>query len=343
MARNWFEERQMRFESETKSFFDFVGSHLRLEGAAIEESLSGESQSTQLLEELNLFISPLKDQFQIRLGGFGNFLNSAIRDRIRAGVLESTNLARRQMLAYVNTLTKYPWNTLRAAVRKSGTFVGSRRVDLRGEFSSAFISPMASVWSTQILSEIKTKTNAFAEYQEQAIREIIGWARSNKLRPSTRLLDALAEEIKQNRIRLVGVGKNAVSELREKVKEKLYESVQEPIDSECRKFVRRGNDVGAGVLGRMHELLYDLVEKVADELNETVESLLLEQFRVVAKEIREALREDYNPLDDAIARLIPKIESVSQKEIEKNKSILASIYHAVESAPSESKETTKAA
>lgn len=343
LAANWFEERQNRFKLQEKSFFDFVGSRLISEGAAIEESLSGESQSDQLLEELNQFIQPHKEQFQVRMGRFGNFLNSAIRERIRAGVLEAADLARKQMLAYVNTLTEYPWNTLRAAVRRSGTFVGARRVNLRSEFSAAFISPMASVWSTKILSEIRSQTNIFAESQENAVREVIGWARSNKLRPSTRLLDALAEEIKQNRIRLVGVGRNAVNELREKVRENLYESVQVPIDSECRKFVRRGNDEGAGVKARIHRLLYELVEKVADELKVTVESLLLEQFRVVAREIREALRDDYNPLDDAIERLIPRIESVSQKEIEKRKGILASINQAVESIPSFSDKSANAA
>jgi hypothetical protein len=334
LATNWFKERNRIFKEKSESFLAGVGARLELESADISETPKN-SPADEILSRLEEFLKEPRDEFKARRGAFGNYIKSSIKDKIKLAVREATNQARREMLSYVKSISDCPWNTLKAAVKQQGTFDGrSRRIALRQEFSGAFTAPMASIWSTRILSDVRKQTEIFADFQEATVKSLIDWAKSNNLRNTTRLVDALVEEIKQNKNRLIEVGKESVAELKIEVKATLPDEVQKPIERECKIFVKRGDTEGRGVADRIRDLLRDLVEKVSEEVGPAIENLLFSKFKIVAKEIRDALKEDFDPLDEAVKRLVPKIEILGQHEIQRNQTILSQIDHALKSKPS---------
>src|SRR3954447_26950039 len=116
----------------------------------------------------------------------------------------------------MNKLHGAHWKTLQAAVRREGTFYGSRHINLPHDFALRFEEPVAEVWSREILVEVRRETREFAEYQSSAVTQVLNWARRQGVRTSTRLLEALVEAVKQHRQQVNAVGKEAVDELRDK-------------------------------------------------------------------------------------------------------------------------------
>ena len=100
------------------------------------------------------------------------------------------------------------------------------------------------------------------------------------------------------------VGKEAIDELRERVKLQLYEKVEERVRTRCNKFVKDGSDVGIGVKSRILEFLDDLTDAVIEAASPVAIKVLTNNYEQVALEITAALKKHRNPIDTAFEEIV---------------------------------------
>jgi gas vesicle protein len=273
------------------------------------EERQAEAEIAQFKVDLEIFIAPLRREFDTRRGGFRNFLRKTVPSQINARVQLASEVARNEINAYLRRhIQGAHWKTLQAAVRKEGTFIGSRHINLPLDFALRFEEPVAEVWSRGVLIEVRRETRAFADYQSRAVNQVLEWARGQGLKVSTRLLEALVEAVSQHRQQVNAVGKEAVDELRNKVREELIKQVEGPIRRKCKKFVQDNQDHGTGVKSRIVDLFHQLAEDVVAAASVPAVDLLVERFREVDKEILSAFGEHNDPLQESAEALIQRQE-----------------------------------
>ena len=259
-------------------------------------------------------MAPLQREFDTRRGGFRNFLRKTVPTKIEARVETASSVARKAIHGDLRKLRDAHWKTLQAAVRKEGTFYGSRHINLPHDFALRFEEPVAEVWSREILVEVRRETREFADYQSSAVTQVLDWARDQGIRVSTRLLEALVEAVKQHRQQVNAVGKEAVDDLREKVRSELIKKIEGPIRRKCQRFVAEQEDFGTGVKSRILELFEQLAEEVVAAAAVPAAALLVERFKEVDKEILAAFGEHSEPLGEAADALIQRQEKSIGRE-----------------------------
>ena len=92
-------------------------------------------------------------------------------------VIEAGVTAERAIGRYLHGLSDAHWSTLRASVRRGGTFFGSRHIDLPNDFALRFEEPIAEVWGKQLLQLIRKRTREYANDCVALIEQILDWAK----------------------------------------------------------------------------------------------------------------------------------------------------------------------
>jgi len=301
-------EQIRRYNEVHQRFFGQLRAKIELLGAQFTEERQIESEVAQFKADLEEFLNTLRREFDGRRGAFRNFMRKTVPVKIEARVEGGSTKAQQGIRNYMRSLSDAHWRTLQAAVRREGTFYGSRHINLPNDFALRFEEPIAEVWSREILIDVRKETREYADYQSAAVKQVLAWARDRKTKLSTRLLEALVEDVDQRRQQLNAVGREAVDELRDKVRTELIKTIEGPIRRKCKKFVEDQQDRGAGVRNRILELFDQLAQEVVTAAAEPAKVLLVARFKEVEKEILAAFREHSEPLDEAAAALVRRKE-----------------------------------
>lgn len=314
IAQQCVAEQYRRHEETHQRFFGQLRARLEVLSAQRSEERQAEEEINKFKQSLVGFMTPLQREFDTRRGGFRNFLRKTIPTQVEAKVETASTKASKAIQGDLRKLQDAHWKTLQAAVRKEGTFYGSRHVNLPHDFALRFEEPVAEVWSREILVDVRRETREFADYQSSAVTQVLDWARGQGIRRSMRLLEALVEEVKQHRQQVNAVGKEAVDDLRDKVRTELIKKIEGPIRRKCQKFVADQQDFGTGVKLRILELFEQMAEEVVAAAATPATTLLVEKFKEVDKEILAAFGEHSEPLDKAANALIQRQEKTIQRE-----------------------------
>lgn len=314
VARQCLTEQSRQREETHQRFFGQLRARLEVLSAQRSEERKAEAEIVTFRQSLEEFMAPLQREFDTRRGGFRSFLRKTIPAQIEARVQTASSKASKDIQSYLGKLRDAHWKTLQAAVRKEGTFYGSRHINLPNDFALRFEAPVAEVWSREILVDIRRETREFSDYQSGAVTEVLDWARGQGIRVSTQLLEALVEVVKQNRQQVNAVGKEAVDELRDQVRRELIKKIEGPIRRKCQKFVADQKDHGIGVKSRILELFEQLAEEVVDAAAVPAVGLLVEKFKEVDKEILAAFGGHNEPLGEAADALIQRQERNVQRK-----------------------------
>ena len=171
-----------------------------------------------------------KEYDDLRVGGFREYLQATVQSQIHGLVLEARAVAEEEVRSYLKGLRGAHWSTLRAAVRRGGTFFGSRQIDLPVDIADRFQEPMAAVWSQRLLKDIRKRTSErLALDVSNIVEEICDWAHKNAgtMVRASLLNDQLLRTLIKGRVDVMRqVGKEAVDELRRIVKQKLADAIQ---------------------------------------------------------------------------------------------------------------------
>lgn len=314
VARRCVAEQDRRHEEALQRFFGQLRARLEVLSAQRSEERQAEEEINKFKHSLEGFMAPLQCEFDTRRGGFRNFLRKTIPTQITARVETASATARKAIHGDLRKLRDAHWKTLQAAVRKEGTFYGSRHINLPHDFALRFEEPVAEVWSREILFGVRRETREFADFQSGAVTSVLDWARGQGITISIRLLEALVEAVNQHRKQVNAVGKEAVDELRDKVRSELTKKIEVPIRRKCERFVANRQDSGTGVKSRILELFEQLAEEVVAAAAAPATALLIEQFKEVNKEILAAFGEHSEPLGEAANALIQRQENSIQPE-----------------------------
>lgn len=244
-------------------------------------------ESEKIERELDVILTPKRKEADRRVGAFREFLEATINTRIRELVLEAREVAQEEVNAYLRDLKNAHWATLRAAVRRGGTFYGSRAINLPDDIANYFQEPMAAVWSQKLLKDVRKRTSELASDQNQMVGEICSWANANAgSYVSTAVLQNQRERMKLRVSQMQQIGKEAVAELRDVVKQKMSAAIAKPIRSSCERFVGEGSDIGTGVKSRILDLFERLAKAATTAAQEPAIEILKQNFKSVRSEIQ---------------------------------------------------------
>jgi predicted GTPase len=316
-----------------------LGSRVRAAIEVIREQWSETSRAQEEVErlgsELDKVIAPLQREFAQRRGSFREFLRESLPQQIEARVGEATGSARTDIGRYLRKYEDYHWATLRAAVRRGGSYDGARHVDLPNELALRFEEPVAVVWSKSILASLRKRTADLGSDYVEMVGEIVAWARSQGARVQSKLVEALHEELKLGTKDLANVGKEAIDDLKQRVRAQLASRVEERIRKRCQKFVDERKHEGPGVKARILELFReDLTDAVVAIAKPTATDVLVSNYRVVEKEISGIFAKYPNPLDTAKDQILGSHEERVRRSDEKQrKAVLADAEAVLAAAP----------
>ena len=341
VAANRTTDQEQHLEAEERRFFNRLRARITVIRTQWEEETRAEAEAEEFCQALEDFIDTekLRSEFSNRQGAFREFLKSTLPTQIAKVVTEASVKARKEVYAYMQDLRFAHWKTLQAAVRRGGTFYGSRHIDLPRDFALRFEEPIAEVWGKSLLREIRKRTKEYAEDSVSQVERILSWAKKQGAKARTNLLEAQVDVIKADAQKLNAVGKDAVEDLREEVKNSLIKKIESPIRRRCKTFVDSHRDEGAGVKSRILELFGELADVTIEAATEPAIELLTERFRDVETQIREVFDEhqEYNdPITSAANAIVTSHEERLRRSDKKQReAVLSALDSVIQDSPFE--------
>lgn len=288
-------DNKQRLKKHRSIFFSTLTSQINLVKAQWEDETRTSEEVEKLKGEVNVFLAPIYKEHSTREGEFRGFLKNTIPTQIDALVTNACDKSRREVFAYLGKLKDAHWATLRAAVRRDGTFYGARYINLPSDFAIKFEEPIAEIWGKKLLLEIRKKTKEYADDCIVLVEQVVDWAKEQGTKIRMNVLEAQQEAIKADAKNINTVGKEAVNELRESVKNNLIKKIEGPIRRKCQNFVKKGDDIGPGVKRRILELFKDLADDSIEAAKDPAIGLLQIQFCEVQSEIIKAFKRFQDP------------------------------------------------
>lgn len=335
--------RQRREAARTQAareFASFIATTIDLVRVEWEQDTRAEREAEKLREDLDEFLAPRQRELEVRRGAFLEFLTNGVRARIDGGVADAAHVARHDISRYVKRLEGMHWATLRAAVRRGGTYDSrtGKNIDVPGELTLRFEEPIAVVWSKHILAELRKRTSQLGDDYVALVSEVVEWAQLQEARVQPRFVEALRDNLIAETKGLATVGKEAVDELKEKVRAQLYKRLEKRIRDRCETFVKSREDEGRGVKDRILHLfrdeLVDGVDGIITIAQPAAAKVLTENYGDVEKEIRERLATYKNPLARSRDALVQSHEdSVRRSDRVRRKRVLDHAAEVIAKAP----------
>jgi GTP-binding protein EngB required for normal cell division len=335
LSRQYRKENETRLGEAAGRFFGQLRARLMLAHAQLSSDTRVLEERQSMEDQLDDFLGPKQREFDTRRGAFRNHLRETVPEQIQSRVLQASEVSRKEINAYLRTLRGYHWATLRASVRRNGVFDGARRIQLPHDFALRFEEPIAQIWSNHILRSLRTDTGQFADDQATLLRAILSWAKESGIKVTTKLLEALIGEVEEQRKQLNAVGKDAIEELRAAVNKELLTKIEEPIRRRCEVFIKKGDDVGPGVMQRMLGMFEELASDVVESARAPATKLLITRFREVESEITQELHQHANPIAEAKDALLQKLDRQLAREGTKAAEALHLVTQALAAIPRE--------
>jgi hypothetical protein len=292
-----------RLREASSLFREQVTTTLRAIEAQWQDPEAETADSDRIRRELQGFIPTRREEFSARKGAFREFLKEGVPEKIEMLVEQASSSALEEMRRKSRKFQDMHWATLRAAVKKGGTFDGAHHIDLPHDYSLMFDGQVAPIWGQQIIRIVRARTKELGEDYVALIEEVVRWAEQQGARRQKRLLEALRDQVQADAKALASVGKEATDELRQRVRDQLLNAICKPIQRRCQKFVDEGQNAGRGVKNRILDLFEELLPMVVGVAKTPTLKVLNENYEDVHVEIREQLRKNPDPLkaaEDAI-------------------------------------------
>ena len=287
-----------RFSEGRKLFFERIKSQLNTEVARREEG-ENSAELRHLKDEFEVFTNDLNLEYNNRLGEFRNYLRNTVPGQISDKVEIASGRAEREIRHYLGSMRSAHWGTLRAAVRRKGSFQGARNINLPQDFALRFEEPLAEIWSKEILQKLRSETRKFTKFRSNALEKIDSWVKERDVTPPL-LLSAVLNDLTIRQQELESSEGDAVEDLRARVRKNLQEKIEEPIRENCTKFVDAHQDIGSGVKQRILELFDELAHIGVEAAKEPAHELLTEQFKIAEEKLLKDLKESQNPIEQVL-------------------------------------------
>lgn len=257
-------------------------------------------EAEQLRRDLEEAVRPWREELANRQGGFREYLQAVMAEKISALVAEAREAAEEEIAQYLRGLQGCHWATLRAAVRRGGTYYGSRQIDLPTDIGDRFQEPMAGVWGMRLLRDIRKRTGLYASDCVTHVGRVCSWARQQGSRVNPAILDRQEQRISDQAALLKQVGKEASDELRAVVRSELQRAISGPIRKRCEQFIESGEDIGSGVKFRILSLFNELARESSKAAEVPARRILEKRFEEVRVQIDAAFADWSDPIAETV-------------------------------------------
>jgi GTP-binding protein EngB required for normal cell division len=328
--------RQALQEVSERLFRSIVG-ELQIVRSQWQDRDRAAAEAEKLRLALDVMLGPKEKEYLLRIGAFREFLEATVQTKIRELVLEARSVAEAEVNNYLIELRSERWNTLRAAVRRGGVWLYGRGrvINLPDDITNYFQEPMAAVWGQKLLKVIRKRTSELADDISMMVEQICVWARDNGgAQVNASLLERQQQRVTDQVAQLRQVGKEAVDELRNVVKQKLMDVIKKPVKKACEDFVARGDDIGLGVKLRILELFETLAKRATTAAEKPAIEVLQFNFSEVREEIRVAFEEWGDPLQETANLIVEKQEDrLKRSDAQRRGKILAEVEEIIAMTP----------
>jgi hypothetical protein len=272
-----------------------------------------------VLEEMNR-------RYDIRRASFRTFLSQTVPEKVQVAVHEAKEEARRSIDKYLDGLQEAPWQTLRAALKKGGSFRGARYINLPADIALRFQDPVAASWSQNVLKTIRGETYSMADDTRRLVEELCDWVtREGTPHADSQVTQIQKEQAAAQAARLQDVGKEAIQGLREVVKREVQQAIEGPIRERCQQFIQQGNHVGRDVRRRILGMFRTLAMDASEVACSSAFKTLMERYEHVNAEIQRGFEAWGSPLDSAAAAIAKPYEDRVKSGEEQRRKLLAEI------------------
>ena len=173
LARRETERQRQAIEELTQRLATSLISEMQLIEARWKQENRAAEEAERLEKALTPILNDKKEEYRARAAAFRNFLDETVQAKIEALVLEAQIAAEKDVKEYLSSLRGAHWGTLRAAVRRGGTFYGSRNINLPDDITGYFLEPMAAVWGQKLLRVIRELRQTVKSELSSTIRQPI--------------------------------------------------------------------------------------------------------------------------------------------------------------------------
>jgi len=331
----WREEATQHRADATKAFVDRVLTTLEVVEARWQQESRASEEAEALRRELEQVVGPMREEFLVSKGEFRGFLRNEVPKRIGSLVSDAAQEAQKDIRDYLRSLRDARWNTLKAAVTRDGAYTtGARHIHLPDDFSQMFVEPIAEVWGAQLLQEIRKRTRTFTDDCVAQLETLVEWCRGQGTRVQPKLLEKHVASIKADTTQVNMVGKEAIANLREDVKNRLKVAIEKPIKRRCQEFVRKGDHIGAGVKLRILDLFDELSDAATADAKTVAVEILTQGFRIVDKELKEVTKGFDHPLEAAMEAIVAAHEDrVKRGDAKKQKGVFEAVEQIIQTCP----------
>lgn len=335
IATVWRDEAAQHRTDTTKAFVERVLTTLEVVEARWQQEARAGEEAEALRRELEQVVGPMRDEFLVSKGEFRGFLRTEVPKRIAALVSDAAQEAQKDIRGYLRGLRDARWNTLKAAVTRDGAYTtGARHIHLPDDFSQMFVEPIAEVWGAQLLQEIRKRTRTFTDDCVSQLETLVEWCREQGARVQPKLLEKHVASIKADTRQVNLVGKEAIANLREDVKNRLKVAIEKPIKRRCQEFVRKGDHIGAGVKLRILDLFDELADTATADAKAVAVEILTQGFKIVDQDLKEVTKSFDHPLEAAMEAIVAAHEDrVKRGDAQKRKGVLETAEQIIQTCP----------
>lgn len=335
LAANERAARMEEIQTVTERLATALHGEIQLIASTWQEDNRAESEAERLESALKPVLDDKKGEYRARAAAFREYLEETVQAKIEALVLEARSVAEEEVAKYLYRLRNAHWATLRAAVRRGGSFYGSQNINLPEDITSYFQEPMAAVWGQKLLRDMRKRTGDLSDDLVQMVQELCDWANEHGgATVNKKMLATQQERIVLLAEQMKSVGKEAVDELRDTVKNELAKTIRGPIKASCDKFVREGNDLGPGVKYRIIELFNSLARTATESAKGPAIKILTENAARVRADIQAELRTGGNPIQDTGDLIVEKHEDrIRRSDAQRRRGVLREVQEVISNYP----------
>lgn len=303
---------------------------------AISDELSATDLQRQRAHELRARFEQLTDSLEKELSARTGALREKLRETIplviEREIRAAVTAARKRQVQYLRQLKGLHWATLRASIRRGGTFVrgkegkgDSLQIDIANELALRYEAELALVWNRAVVEETRKAFSAHAVDVERVLGKVVAWASEPSVQLESSAVDRYRSDVASSLERLSGIAERRTEQLRDQIKQHLHQHVEDGVRVRCQDFLEKKLDVGAGVLRRAQDMLDELPETLDPKVEKMAGKFLTEVYKLTISDLVDQFAKVADPLARAGQLLLAEPAAPSSEELARRASELLQV------------------
>lgn len=260
---------------------------------------------TRFRSAVELAAAPLKEDAKANREAFFAVLDEAMPRRLEDVSNKAAEHARKRLARLKQSGSKLSWQTLNAALVRSGTFRGAHTVDYPGSLTRAFVDVIAGTWEPVVVKEVREAHRQLGEADvaliDTLVTRITELVRTDEV--DAKLRDMRNQVREQGHVAVTWT-EAQLEELSEDVRKKLMTVVSPPIEKACRAARAAGTNVGRKARDRILVVFEQGGREAIEKAREQTVLVLEEHLKRLRRSLAGVLKESYDPVTRALETIV---------------------------------------